>query len=93
MANLECWHCGNKGHVRTSCRKATPEQIAEWQSASLRRPAKKSEEKNSAQSANSVVASTPEGNELAGGLRRELPLPLIRATINLRGLLQMMGSY
>ena len=63
LANLECWHCGNKGHVRTSCRKATPEQIAEWQSAPFRRSAKKPEEKNSTQSANSVVATTPEGSE------------------------------
>jgi hypothetical protein len=63
LADLECWHCGIKGHVRTSCRKATAEQIAEWQAASSGRPAKKSEEKNSTQSANSVVATTPGGNE------------------------------
>ena len=63
LANVECWHCGIKGHVRTSCRKATAEQIAEWQSASSRRPAKKSEDKTTAQGVNSVVATTPGGNE------------------------------
>ena len=65
LASLECWHCGKKGHVRTSCNAATPEQIAEWQAASSRRAAnkKKPEGKTPTQSVNSAVATAPEGNE------------------------------
>jgi hypothetical protein len=67
LANIECWHCGKKGHVRTGCFQATPEQIAEWQSASSNNAGRKTTDnnvkKNPAQNMSSGAAAKSEGNE------------------------------